>query len=448
MTRVLSVQARREAAPGDWALKPSFFMPFLTRYGMDEKERREREAFLGLTEVDGERVRLLREVFGQHAREFAERFYDHLLANPHTASFLRDPQQLEHLKALQANYFSQLLDGVFDAAYYEGRLRVGVAHQRIGLTPVWYLGAYNQYLQLTFPMFFQAFGDQVEKVLPLLLSLCKVIFLDIGLALDTYFQEATVQLRRRNEELQQALGLYWQAQRREEQLHKMASHEIRGGLAAVITSLEDLVDANRDRLPDTTIEQLGAISRRCWSLSHLLGEMLAQAQDNQGPTWVDTDRIFENLTARFGLYAEGRAIHLYLPEQAPRVWADPVQLREVFANLVANAVNYVDKEPGRVEITFLSEGAFYVFCVADNGPGIPESIRERLFEPFVRGPAGASRPQGTGLGLSFVRTVIEQGGGKVWVESTPGQGSRFWFTVPRAPLSSAGAANAPVKPPS
>jgi len=76
---------------------------------------------------------------------------------------------------------------------------------------------------------------------------------------------------------------------------------------------------------------------------------------------------------------------------------------------------------------------FLLFSVADNGPGIPANVRERLFEPFVRGPLQPGRPQGTGLGLYFVRTVIEQGGGRIWVDSEPGQGSRFWFTVPRLP---------------
>ena len=348
---------------------------------------------------------------------------------------------------MQAEYFSQLLDGVFDVPYFEGRLRVGVAHQRIGLSPVWYLGAYNQYIQLTFPMFVRAFGDDLEKVLPLLLSLVKVIFLDVGLALDTYFQEATAQLRQRNEELQQALGLYWQAQRREEQLHKMASHEIRGGLAAVITGLEDLQDSARPNMEAADAEQLANLTRRCWKLSELLGEMLAASPTGQGAVLVDTASIFEALHARFGLYAEGRDVKLALPVKAPRVWADAVQMREALANLIANAVNYLDKEPGRVEVTWREDGDFYVFCVADNGPGIPEAIRERVFEPFVRGPGEAGRRPGTGLGLYFVRTVVEQGGGRVWVESTSGEGSRFYFTVPRRPPGGTPAAVEPLREP-
>src|SRR5262249_33427336 len=172
-----------------------------------------------------------------------------------------------------------------------------------------------------------------------------------------------------------------------------------------------------------------SVTRRCWSLSRLLGEMLIQGQESPGPTWVDTAPIFESLGSRFGLYSQGRTVQLVLPEHPPRVWAEPLALREVFANLVANAVNYLDKEPGRVSITCRPEGDFYVFCVADKGPGIPEAIRDRLFEPFVRGAeAQGRRPDGTGLGLYFVRTVIEQGGGRIWVESAPGEGSRFWFT--------------------
>jgi signal transduction histidine kinase len=407
-------------------------MPLLSHYGLEGPECSQRQLFLDITAKDVENVRSLRGVFAEHAREFAERFYQHLLSHAHTAALLRDAAQLERLKTLQAEYFAGLLEGVFDTAYFEGRLRVGQAHQRVGLEPVWYLGAYNQYIQLTFPLFVRAFGDNLEKVLPLLLSLVKVIFLDIGLALDTYFRDAMEQIHRRNHELQQALSLYWQAQRREEQLRKLASHEIHGGLAAVITGLEDLVDVGGQSLDPAVAEELETITRRCWSLSSLLKEMLTTT-DTAGPTWVESKQIFENLGARFGLYAQGRDIHLHLPKQAPRLWADPLQLREVFANLVSNAVRYLDKEPGRVEVSWRPDGDFYLFCVADNGPGIPESLRERIFEPFVRGPAAHGGPNGTGLGLYFVRTAVEQGGGRIWVESAPGQGSRFWFTVPRVP---------------
>jgi signal transduction histidine kinase len=392
---------------------------------------------LEITEADAQSLRSLRQAFREFGQEFAERFYQHLLSHARTASLLQDPQQLAALKTIQANYFSELLESTLDDSYFENRLRVGLAHQRIGLEPAWYLGAYNQYIQLTFPIFAKAFGNNLDKVLPFLLSLVKVIFLDISLALRTYYQSATEQLRHHNEELKQALGLYWQSQRREEQLRKILSHEIRGGLAAMITSLEDLTETVQPSLDAIAVEQLENVTKRCWSLSGLLGEMLT-ATDRGGPSWVETSQIFDTLRSRFGLYTQGRAIHLKLPDHAPRVWADPLQLREVFANLVSNAVRYMNKEPGEIDVSCRPEGEFYVFCVADNGPGVPANVRARLFEPFVRGhkvspgaSPGASGKEGTGLGLYFVRTVIEQGGGKVWLESNAGQGSRFYFSVPR-----------------
>jgi signal transduction histidine kinase len=201
----------------------------------------------------------------------------------------------------------------------------------------------------------------------------------------------------------------------------------------MITSLEDLIDVLRPTLDAAGAEQLESVTRRAWSLSNLLRETLVAGGGGSGPAWVDPVLLFESLAARFGLYAEGRRVRLYVPDAGPRVWADPLQLREVFANLLSNAVRYLDKEPGRVEITARTDGDFCVFGVADNGPGIPAQVRARLFEPFVRGPGKGGQPEGTGLGLYFVRTAVEQGGGRVWVESEPGQGSRFWFTVPRAP---------------
>lgn len=402
---------------------------------LHEEDCQQRQAFLGIDEADLANLQRLQPVFAQYAQTFAEQFYEHLLQHPQTAHLLQDPEQVQRLKAIQIRYFEELLQGVFDRKYFEGRMRVGATHQRIGLDPAWYLGAYNQYIQLTFPFFARAFGSEVDKVLPLLLSLVKVIFLDIDLALHTYCRTQTEELRRHNEELQRALRLYGKSQRREEQLRRLLSHEIRGGLAAVITSLEDLRDVLGEQVTSDVLDDVQAITSRCWSLSGVLREMLADSNGGQGPNWVEMRSIYETVSTRFGMYTEGRDIRLHLPQDAPRVWADPAQLREVFANLVSNAVRYMHREPGEVKITCRKNGDFYEFSVMDNGPGIPTSVQERMFGPFVRGPAQPGRPAGTGLGLFFVRDIVEQGGGQVWVESEPGQGTCIRFTVPREPRS-------------
>jgi signal transduction histidine kinase len=112
-------------------------------------------------------------------------------------------------------------------------------------------------------------------------------------------------------------------------------------------------------------------------------------------------------------------------------------LREVFAILVSNAVRYLDKDPGHIDISWRRDGDFVRFEVADDGPGIPAELRGRLFEPFVRGPSAPGRPAGTGLGLYFARDMIEQNGGRLGVESAPRQGACFWFTVLAGPVAPA-----------
>jgi signal transduction histidine kinase len=103
----------------------------------------------------------------------------------------------------------------------------------------------------------------------------------------------------------------------------------------------------------------------------------------------------------------------------------------VFYQLLSNAVKFMDKEPGVVRVSVERAENEYVFCVADNGPGIAESDQRRVFAPFQRLPQHRHQP-GSGLGLYFVRRIIEERGGRVWVESRVGEGSKFYVAIPVA----------------
>src|SRR6185369_2280265 len=103
----------------------------------------------------------------------------------------------------------------------------------------------------------------------------------------------------------------------------------------------------------------------------------------------------------------------------PWLRGHPVKIREAFYNLLSNAAKFIDKRPGRIEITATIDGADCVFCVADNGPGIPQEELTRIFAPFRRLPMHHDRP-GSGLGLYFTKNLIEQQSGRIWVEATPG----------------------------
>jgi hypothetical protein len=108
---------------------------------LTEDEVRKRKDFL---EIDEDDERLLREAHRhvvQHAEQMVERFYEYLLSHEHTRKILSKPGLIDRLKKLQSKYFLELTAGRYDLAYFENRLRVGLAHERAGLSPQWYLGA-------------------------------------------------------------------------------------------------------------------------------------------------------------------------------------------------------------------------------------------------------------------------------------------------------------------
>jgi two-component system, NtrC family, sensor histidine kinase KinB len=124
-----------------------------------------------------------------------------------------------------------------------------------------------------------------------------------------------------------------------------------------------------------------------------------------------------------------------LPPGLPEIFADPDRLELVFTNLIANAIRYAPRG-SRMVVRARSAGAtegepqphHVRFEVADQGPGIPEQHQAGLFEKFFRVPG--SLPGGSGLGLYIARGLVQAHGGAIGVDSQPGQGATFWFTIP------------------
>jgi diguanylate cyclase (GGDEF)-like protein/PAS domain S-box-containing protein len=156
--------------------------------GIDEAAVVRRKAFLEFTDDDVVRLRTLHEALQTRTPDFVDAFYTHLLSHEETRRFIPDPQFLEHLKHTQAIYFSGLTAGDYGQDYIHHRLRVGVAHQRVGLAPEWYLGAYSKYLAGLFPEIWQRFGEDPTAFMATCQALIKIVLLDMGLAIDTYIQ--------------------------------------------------------------------------------------------------------------------------------------------------------------------------------------------------------------------------------------------------------------------
>lgn len=122
-------------------------------------------------------------------------------------------------------------------------------------------------------------------------------------------------------------------------------------------------------------------------------------------------------------------VHVTIENPLPVVRAEPTRMQQLFQNLIANAINYLDKPEGDIRVGCIADGAMWRFHVADNGPGIDPAQYDKIFQLFQT-LQPRDRVESTGVGLAIVKKIVDLFGGRVWVESEPGRGSTFFFTLP------------------
>ncbi len=209
------------------------------------------------------------------------------------------------------------------------------------------------------------------------------------------------------------------------------SHEMKTPLTAIRgyseTLLEELAaDSEEKRRP------VEVIFRHATELSHLMENLLNLSRIESGKEEIRTEAValrpfVDRLFERFLNQARLKRIELRneIKETAQPVAADPSKLNQIFSNLVDNALKYIP-EGGKVWIRSREGAGGLEIEVEDNGPGIPEADRERIFERFYRVDKARSRETGgAGLGLAIVKHLVELHGGQISVESAPGRGSKF-----------------------
>lgn len=162
------------------------------KMGMNEEEVQKRKAWLELKKEDEDQLISMTGIVKRYTDSVVESLYEHFMQFSETKKFFEDPEVLNRVKRLQKNYFLRLTGGDYNLDYIEERLKIGAVHASIHLDVKWYLGAYNFYLRSICEKIFQEYG-QDERSFAAVASLMKIIFLDIGLAIDTYiFQRESV----------------------------------------------------------------------------------------------------------------------------------------------------------------------------------------------------------------------------------------------------------------
>ncbi len=209
------------------------------------------------------------------------------------------------------------------------------------------------------------------------------------------------------------------------------------GFAGLLNEkLSDVIDGGSKR-------HLDRIKHNATVMESLIGDLLELSRigrTEEPEAEVNFDALAEEVIESFVVTAQSHNIRLAKVSSLPARKGRPHRIRQLLANLIDNAIKYMPEgRDGIVEIGYGStgtgDGAHQAYYVRDNGDGIPADYRERIFAMFQRAPTSNGHAEGTGVGLAIAKRIVEKHGGHIWVDSQPGEGSTFYFTISDKPDS-------------
>lgn len=210
-----------------------------------------------------------------------------------------------------------------------------------------------------------------------------------------------------------------------------AAHDLTEPIRTITEFSGFLRDEKAAGLDEDSLEDVRRIHRGGLRLKRMVDDLLRFSKAGHAPTplvTVDSAAIMVEALESLAALIRARGTTVTLHEMPP-VLADQTGLLEVFSNLVSNAVKFNRHPHPQVDVFGRRTGNFVEFCVQDNGVGIPLQDQKRIFDLFFRLDSAPGAPAGSGAGLAIVKRLVERFGGRVWVDSTPGAGSRFRFTL-------------------
>jgi light-regulated signal transduction histidine kinase (bacteriophytochrome) len=227
---------------------------------------------------------------------------------------------------------------------------------------------------------------------------------------------ADVELEQKNRELEQFVYI--------------ASHDLQEPLRAITSFAELLSDDYSQQLDETGQKSIRYITEASDRMSRLIKDLLDYSSigRKQELVEVDCNNLLEEIKSNLlnAITESGAAINI---GELPNVTAYEIELRSLFQNLLSNAIKFRKPDvPPKICIEATSKGKFWQFEISDNGIGIDEKHKSKIFNIFQR-LHNRKKYEGTGIGLSHCKKIVELHEGKIWVESQPDEGSTFYFTI-------------------
>jgi PAS domain S-box-containing protein len=243
---------------------------------------------------------------------------------------------------------------------------------------------------------------------------------------------ARQQIEQKAEELARLSRDLERSNRELDQFAYVASHDLKAPLRGIANLTQWIEEDLGDRVTGESREHMQLLKGRVHRMEALIDGILAYSRAgrvHEKPVRVDVTKL---LAESIELLAPPPDTEIVVGAGMPVIDTERVPLQQVFMNLIGNAIKYNQRPGARIEIAVEAEEDHYRFSVADNGPGIAPQYRDRIWQIFQT-LAPRDQVEGTGIGLSVVRKVVEARGGRTWLESDLGRGTTFYFTWPRHP---------------
>jgi PAS domain S-box-containing protein len=210
----------------------------------------------------------------------------------------------------------------------------------------------------------------------------------------------------------------------------IVSHDLKAPLRGIKTLAEWISADYADKLDDNGKKQMNLLAGRVDQMHNLIDGILQYSRVGRVEEGKVVVNLNELVTEAIDMIAPPENITITIENELPTIECEQTRIMQVFQNLLSNAVKYTDKPKGWIKVGCIEENGFWKFSVADNGRGIEEKYYEKIFQLFQT-LSPRDKFESTGIGLTVTKKIVELYNGKIWVESEPGKGSTFFFTLPK-----------------
>ncbi len=223
------------------------------------------------------------------------------------------------------------------------------------------------------------------------------------------------------------LKLQYQNEQLNDYAH-LVSHDLKSSIRSLSALLSWIKEDCGEKIGEESVGNLNLMEEKIDKMDKFLEDIINYSEIGATSLKSNTIDLNKKVVKIIESIHIPKNISVVVNGNLPVLKADARRLRQVFQNLIINAVNFNNKEVGLVEIGVEEADDFFTFSIKDNGPGIPKEYHEKIFNTFT---TLGYQEKSTGMGLSIVKRVLDLYGGEIWLESEVSKGSTFYFTIPK-----------------